>query len=81
MYSLRDDTNIDVTRHQDLLHRSQHYADSVTPLKTRVSRVYSLFLAYTGRKMVAWGYQMYKKSGVVAETPLLTPPYAMDDLC
>ena len=70
MYSLRDDTNIDVTRHQNLLHRSQ-YGDPTTPLKTRVTRIYKLSLAYAGRKMVAWGYQMHKKSGVAKEIPLL----------
>jgi hypothetical protein len=79
MYSLRDDTNIDVTRHQDLLYRSQHYPDQATPLKTRISRFYRLILAHAGRKMVAWGYQIHEKSGVAGEIPLLTPPYAIEN--
>jgi hypothetical protein len=74
MYSLRDDTNIDTTRHQDLLLQSQRYAEQVTPLKTRVTRLYKLFLAHAGKRMVTWGYLIHEKSGITTEIPLLAPP-------
>lgn len=78
MYSLRDDTNIDVTRHQDLLQRTPHRVEQITPLKTRVNRVYKLLLAHAGRRLITWGYHIHKKSGFSAEIPGLTPPYAIE---
>lgn len=78
MYSLRDDTNINVTRHQDLLHQSPEYSERTTPLKTRVNRVYKLFLAHAGRKLISWGYKVHEKSGFSTEIPAFTPPYAIE---
>ena len=81
MFIPRDDINnadVSLSQHQELLQRSQRYPDPVTPLKTQVVRAYKLSLAFVGRKMVAWGYQMYKKSGVAAEYPLFTPTYAVE---
>ena len=76
MYSLRDDTNIDVNRHKDLLHQSAQRHDNVTPLKTMISKSYKSLLAYAGKKMMYWGYRMQQKSGVIVENPLPAPPYS-----
>jgi hypothetical protein len=81
MYIPRDDINnadVSLTQHQELLERSRQYPDPVTPLKTQVVRAYKLSLAYVGRKMVDWGYQMHEKSGFAKEIPLFTPPYAVE---
>ncbi len=82
MYTLRDDINIYGDRHQDLLdqsRQSQQLTESGTSLKTRVTRVYKLLLAHAGRKMIAWGSQLHKRSGIATETPLLNPPYAIEN--
>lgn len=79
MFTPTDDTNTDIARHQELLDQSQHYPEMVTSLKKRISIVYKLFLAYAGKKMVVWGYQIHKKSGAAAEFSLRTPPYAMEN--
>ena len=81
MYTLRDDINIYSTRHQDLLEQSQQYTEQTIPLKTRLTRVYKFFLALAGSKMIAWGYRMYKKSGIAVEISISTPPYAIEKGC
>ena len=78
MYSLRDDNSIDVTRHQDLLHQSQRYSEHLTPLKTRITKTYKLFLAHAGQRMISWGYKMHQKSGIATEIPPFRPPYAIE---
>ena len=82
MFIPRDDINnpdIALNQHREYLERSRQYPDPVTPLKTKVTRVYKLSLAHVGRKLVAWGYQMHKKSGITSDIPLLTPPYALGE--
>ena len=79
MYTLRDDINIYGDRQQDLIRQSQQLPESGTSLKTRVTRVYKLLLAHVGGKMIAWGSQLHKRSGIATETPLLNPPYAIEN--
>ena len=81
MYIPRDDihnADVSLTQHQEYLERSQQYPGPATPLKTQVIRAYKYALAYLGRKMVSWGYLIHEKSGVAAELPLFTPPYAVE---
>ena len=79
MYIPRDDVDVALAQHQELLERSRQYHDRVPPLRTQVTRFYKLLLAHAGRKLVAIGYQIHKKSGFAAEIPLLSLPYAIEN--
>ena len=79
MFIPRDDVDMALNQHQELLERSLQYPDQVTPLRTKVNQTQKIILAYAGQKMVAWGYQICRKSGTALEIPLRPPTYALRD--